>query len=50
MSQVSLTAGPAFGFGRPPSLDIVTSAWLDTYVSFSSKVHSLIYIFIGFID
>jgi len=38
-SQVSLTAGPAFGFGRPPSLDIVTSAWLDTYVSYSSKVH-----------
>ena len=37
-SQVSLTTGPAFGYGRPPSLDIVTSAWLDTRVSFSSKV------------
>ncbi|XP_023321023.1 uncharacterized protein LOC111695815 [Eurytemora carolleeae] len=37
-SQVSLTAGPAFGYGRPPSLDIVTSAWIDMGVSYGSKV------------
>jgi hypothetical protein len=35
---VSLTAGPAFGYGRPPSLDIVTSAWLDSIISVSSQV------------
>ena len=36
--KVSLTAGPAFGYGRPPSLDIVTSAWIDMGVSYGSKV------------
>ena len=38
LMKVSLTAGPAFGYGRPPSLDIVTSAWIDMGVSYGSKV------------
>ncbi len=38
---MSLTAGPAFGYGRPPSLDIVTSAWLDTSLSYTSKVRNV---------
>ena len=36
-----MTAGPAFGYGRPPSLDIVTSAWLDTSLSYTSKVQTI---------
>jgi hypothetical protein len=36
--KVSLTAGPSFVYGRPPSLDIVVSAWLDSTISISSQV------------